>query len=365
MQIKKDVAFDYEIALEDGVTTQYPQTKIYDQSDALVTTLDLAHITLGRYNANYTYAGTDKLLKAHTIIYSDAGHTSENTTYKRGHEDLEVFDYSVAGDQMDLVNAPNSIAIAAIKTGLGTVPASGNWSIAGDKMDLVDAPNATAISAIKTGLGTVPASGNWAIAGDQMNLADNAITSGKFDESTAYPLTQADSGNTALARVGADSDTLETLSDQLDGIHTKTTNLPASPAAVGSEMKLENDAITSAKFDESTAFPVKSADTGSTAIARTGADSDTLETLSDQIDTINIDTDALETDVKRILGLVQENFYLDNPTFDSDNNLLTARVRTYSLAASVGTTSNVLATYTMTATFSAAGKVTTYKLVKV
>ena len=50
--------------------------------------------------------------------------------------------------------------------------------------------------------------------------------------------------------------------------------------------KITDDGITSAKFDESTAFPVKSADTGSTKIARTGADSDTLETLSDEIATI-------------------------------------------------------------------------------
>jgi len=70
----------------------------------------------------------------------------------------------------------------------------------------------------------------------------------------------------------------------VDAIKTKTDNLPASPAAVGSEMNLADDAITAAKFDESTAFPIKSADTGSTQIARTGADGDTLETLSDQID---------------------------------------------------------------------------------
>jgi len=59
--------------------------------------------------------------------------------------------------------------------------------------------------------------------------------------------------------------------------------------AVGSVtagVTLANDAITSAKFDESTAFPIKSADTGTTQIARVGADADTLETLSDQIDTI-------------------------------------------------------------------------------
>jgi len=47
---------------------------------------------------------------------------------------------------------------------------------------------------------------------------------------------------------------------------------------------LADDAITSAKFDESTAFPVKATDTGATQIARVGADGDTLETLSDQLD---------------------------------------------------------------------------------
>ena len=48
-------------------------------------------------------------------------------------------------------------------------------------------------------------------------------------------------------------------------------------------MTLANNAITSAKYDESTAFPVKSTDSGSTQIARVGADGDTLETLSDEI----------------------------------------------------------------------------------
>ena len=54
---------------------------------------------------------------------------------------------------------------------------------------------------------------------------------------------------------------------------------------------LADDAITAAKFDESTAYPLKSADTGVTAVARTGADSDTLETLSDQLDVVQTDLD--------------------------------------------------------------------------
>lgn len=50
---------------------------------------------------------------------------------------------------------------------------------------------------------------------------------------------------------------------------------------------LADDAITAAKFDESTAFPLKAADAGSTYVARTGADGDTLETLSDEIAAID------------------------------------------------------------------------------
>lgn len=50
---------------------------------------------------------------------------------------------------------------------------------------------------------------------------------------------------------------------------------------------LADDAITSAKFDETTAFPLKSDDSGSTQVARTGADSDTLEILSDEIAALN------------------------------------------------------------------------------
>ena len=61
-------------------------------------------------------------------------------------------------------------------------------------------------------------------------------------------------------------------------------------------VSLADDAITAAKFDESTAFPVKSADTGATAIARVGADSDTLETLSDEIAAVKAETALIVAD---------------------------------------------------------------------
>jgi hypothetical protein len=54
------------------------------------------------------------------------------------------------------------------------------------------------------------------------------ITGTTYDNSTAYPLASADSGSTAVARTGADADTLETLSDQIDGLSSG-----ASPVTVG------------------------------------------------------------------------------------------------------------------------------------
>lgn len=125
-------------------------------------------------------------------------------------------------------------------------------------------------------------------------LADDAITSAKYDESTAYPLASADSGATEVARTGADGDTLETLSDE---IATVDSNVDAILLDTGTDgVVLADDAITSAKYDESTAYPLKSADTGATEVARTGADGDTLETLSDEISVIDGIVDAILLD---------------------------------------------------------------------
>ena len=154
------------------------------------------------------------------------------------------------------------------------------------------------------------------VAGDLMGLADDAITSAKFDESTAFPLKAEDASTTQIARVGADGDTLETLSDQIDSTSTHTAaNVVTAMETDGSKLDhlwemteddagtrrlttnaleqapdtisgitLADDSITSDKFDESTAFPLKAEDASTTQIARVGADGDTLETLSDQID---------------------------------------------------------------------------------
>jgi len=123
-----------------------------------------------------------------------------------------------------------------------------------------------AVTDVESGVKAAVNALNDIAAADVWSVVTRTLTSGEAP-SVSEIRTEIDSNSTQLAAIKA-----------------KTDNIPASPAAVGSEMALANDAITSAKFDESTAFPVKSADSGATQIARVGADGDTLETLSDQID---------------------------------------------------------------------------------
>ena len=93
--------------------------------------------------------------------------------------------------------------------------------------------------------------------------------------------------NSILSRVLANGDT-SAFVPSTDGLQPIRVDVDAILADTGTDgVVLANDAITSAKYDESTAFPVKSADTGATQIARTGADSDTLEVISDEIQALN------------------------------------------------------------------------------
>jgi hypothetical protein len=68
---------------------------------------------------------------------------------------------------------------------------------------------------------------------------------------------------------------------------------------------------------------------------------------------------------KRLLGLMHENITIDEPEYDAHGNLTGARVRIYSNAGSVGTDSDVLATYAITAPSDAPGQFTTWNQVKI
>jgi len=72
---------------------------------------------------------------------------------------------------------------------------------------------------------------------------------------------------------------------------------------------LANDAITRDKYDESTAFPLRASDTGSTEVARTGADGDSLETISDEIAALN---DVSLVDVNAAVDIALVDIHLDH-----------------------------------------------------
>lgn len=75
------------------------------------------------------------------------------------------------------------------------------------------------------------------------------------------------------------------------------------------------------------------------------------------------DFDSIAVMLSKILGLVQENFSVDQAIYDENNNLTSSRVRTYTDNLSVGTDNNILDTYLMTATYSGL-QMTFYKMEK-
>ena len=77
------------------------------------------------------------------------------------------------------------------------------------------------------------------------------------------------------------------------------------------------------------------------------------------------DFDTLTDEHKRILGLIHENMYMDQTVFDSDCNLVSARIRLYDIPANVGTAAGVIGTYTITVNASGPGQFTTWKQVRV
>ncbi len=125
--------------------------------------------------------------------------------------------------------------------------------------------------------------------------ADTALLSDVKTDTAAILADTGTDGVLLSAGTGAKQISLSSGAVLLQATQTGVT-IP-TVTAITNGVTLADDAITAAKFDESTAFPVKSADTGATQIARVGADSDTLETLSDQLDTID---DYVDTEVAAI-----------------------------------------------------------------
>jgi hypothetical protein len=208
-----------------------------------------------------------------------------------------------AGDEMDLVNAPNATAVAAIQSGLSTHSAAdvkaaieaGGSSIAQILADTGELQTNQGNWLTATGFSTHSAADVWAVATRQLTGTQT------------FNLTGNITGNLS-GSVGSVTGAVGSVTGNVGGnVAGSVASVTGAVGSVTAGVTLANDAITAAKFDESTAFPLAAADTGATAIARTGADSDTLATLSDQIDGVSAGSGLDAAGVRAAIGLASAN----------------------------------------------------------
>lgn len=249
--------------------TGTPAGTLYVNGTANGASVTVTNITTGLYKAAVTLpsltAGDVVSIRIAATVSSVAG---EGVVWQEVADTKRVSDLNdlAAGAQMDLVDAPNATAVAALGAGAAAAilvtPANLLATDASGLVDLVDVPNSFAIGAIQNGLATTAQ-----LVG---------ITSGL---NATY------------------SNTL-TIDSNVDAIKAKTDNLPAAPAATGD---IPTAAAIRAEIDSnSTQLTAIVADTNElqtnqgnwltadvSGLAQTGADGDTLETLSDQIDLLS------------------------------------------------------------------------------
>jgi hypothetical protein len=115
---------------------------------------------------------------------------------------------------------------------------------------------------------------------------------------------------------------------------------------------------------------------GSTFIANSvwGASTSTHNnpnTFGNSVNNINTNTESISASIiqnqeylKRIIGLVHENIFIDNPIYDGDGNLTSARLRIYSTPGDVGSNNNVIGEYQITSPGDGPGRFTNWKQVR-
>lgn len=105
MEAIVSVQTQLRLQLADGKADQFPQAKVYDPTGTLDATVNLTHVAGGLYSGNWT----PSVLGVHSaqfIVYTDAGHITENGSYDRTIDEVSVvrkeltFDNSVLDSQV-------------------------------------------------------------------------------------------------------------------------------------------------------------------------------------------------------------------------------------------------------------------------
>ena len=94
VEVGEDVPVELQIV--DGNTAQHPRVWITNDANSWSVTLDLVHVAHGLYRPAAPYVMPDENWVSCTyIVYEDAGHSIESTTYVR---DADVFMKTIPGD---------------------------------------------------------------------------------------------------------------------------------------------------------------------------------------------------------------------------------------------------------------------------
>jgi len=142
---------------------------------------------------------------------------------------------------------------------------------------------------------------------------------------------------------------IKTETDKLDSIRTETDKIP--------DVKIETDKMDSVKTETNKIQSIKS----KTDNIPTDPTSETNAIINKNETEVKIDNS--ETLIRRVLGLVQENFRIFSPVFDENGNLLSSTVKIYSSKGDCDTDVNSIAIYNLVATYTN-GLLATYKVTK-
>lgn len=102
--------------LSNGATDQYPRLTLYEYDSATpIQTIDFTHLIQGGYISDdpINYSGADKDVFGVGIVYSDSGHSTENTSYERNYPTFHIDDSSTpaqVNEQADLAISDAGLA---------------------------------------------------------------------------------------------------------------------------------------------------------------------------------------------------------------------------------------------------------------
>jgi len=88
------------------------------------------------------------------------------------------------------------------------------------------------------------------------------------------------------------------------------------------------------------------------------------QTLNSLIDLMVEHRNEVEDKIKRVLGLVQENFKIEEQVYDAKGRLLNARIRIFENAGDMGDNNRAIAVYRVEASYDSNGNCISYRVVR-